>query len=84
MYNFVNYIKTDQEEKKYQYSIVKQKLQNEYIGSYVTYGIQLKNSKITIDDVSCNKKEARKIANYLTAHQISPIHFQDVILDLIS
>lgn len=70
---------------KYNYFYFKQNLYNEHIGKYDTFGISLKNNRnIHIDDVSCNEQLIRKIVSKLNKNQVSPVHLQDVIEDMIT
>lgn len=84
MYNTVDYIKTDQDEENYHYMLVEQKIKNDELGSYITFGIKLSNSDLIIDDVSCDRLKAEEIVRHLNEHQVSPVHCYDVIIDSIS
>ncbi len=66
------------------YKCVEQQLHNEYIGDYITYGIEITDENIILDDVSCNKELADKITTILNAYQASIIHFKEIIEDLIA
>ena len=83
MYNTVDYIKTDQDE-DYTYRVVKQTIKNKDVGLYTTFGIQLDNCNLIINDVSCDEAEVIRIVNHLNQYQVSPIHCYDVIIDSLS
>lgn len=66
------------------YKCVEQQLHNEYIGDYITYGIEITDENIILDDVSCNKELADEITTILNAYQASIIHFKEIVEDLIA
>ncbi len=68
----------------YKYKCIEQKLFDENIGNYITYGIEITEANKIIDDVSCNKDKTNKIIKLLNKHQVSPIHLYEIIEDLIS
>lgn len=68
----------------YNYRCINQNLFDENIGNYITYGIEITDENIIVNDVSCNKEKAQKIVNLMNKHQISPIHIYDVIENLLS
>ena len=72
------------ESKQMNYKCVEQRLINEYIGDYITYGIEITDENIILDDVSCNRKTTEKITAILNAHQASIINFKEIVEDLIA
>lgn len=60
----------------------------EFVGEYISYGITacLGGSCIleTIEDITLDVKLALDICNLLEKHQVSALHFKDVVCDLIS
>lgn len=68
----------------YSYKCIEQKLFDESIGDYITYGIEITEGNKIIDDVSCNKEKAYNIIRLLNKYQVSPIHLYEVIDNLIS
>ena len=72
------------------YQVVKEKLYNQDIGRYISYGITIYDytncnyHKLkTISDISTNEELVTKLAAMCTRGQLSPIHFMDVIEDFI-
>lgn len=64
----------------YQYICQKQKLHDEYIGDYTTYGIALKNDiSVCINDVGCDKNFVFKIVMALNLRQVQPSRLRTVI-----
>ncbi len=68
----------------YTYKCIEQKLFSESIGNYITYGIEITEGNKIINDVSCNREKACKIIELLNQYQVSPIHLNEVIENLIS
>lgn len=66
------------------YKCVEQQLHNEYIGDYITYGIEITDENIILNDVSCNRKTTEDITTILNTHQASIIHFKEIVEDLIA
>ena len=73
-------------ENNYEYKPVRQTLNNKEIGTYVTYGIDVKNSKerITfVSDVTTSKQEAHKLASRCTEAQLDPIQLEEIVEDFL-
>ena len=68
----------------YTYQCIEQKLYNENIGEYITYGIEITDENIIVNDVSCNKEKAIDITRLLNKHQASFIHLDEIIENLIA
>ena len=66
------------------YRCVEQEMNNEYIGDYITYGIEITDENIVLDDVSCNRKTTEEITTILNLHQASIINFKEIVEDLIA
>jgi len=66
------------------YKCVEQKLHSEYIGDYITYGIEITDENIILNDVSCNKELTEEITTKLNTHQASIINFKDIVEDMIA
>lgn len=60
----------------------------EFVGEYISYGITacLGGRCIleTIEDITLDAKHALDICNLLVKHQVSVLHFKEVVCDLIS
>jgi len=72
------------------YQAIKENLQSEELGSYVSYGIavfridNLKNKKLGfISDIFTDKHQAEKTAQLFTQMELDPDHFFDVVSDII-
>lgn len=68
----------------YTYQCIEQELHNEDIGNYITYGIEITEENIIMDDVSCNKEKAENIVELINMHQASPIHLDEIIDNLLA
>lgn len=68
----------------YTYQCIKQELHNKDIGNYITYGIEITEENIIMNDVSCNKEKAENIVELINEHQASPIHLNEIIDNLIA
>ncbi len=68
----------------YNYKCIEQKLFDETIGDYITYGIEITDGNRIISDVSCNKEKANNIVNLINKYQVSPVHLYEVIENLLS
>ena len=68
----------------YTYQCIKQERHNEDIGNYITYGIEITEENIIMDDVSCNKEKTENIVELINEHQASPIHLDEIIDNLIA
>lgn len=68
----------------YTYHCVKQEFHNEDIGNYITYGIEITEENIIMDDVSCNKEKAENIVELINLHQASPINLDEIIDNLLA
>ncbi len=64
---------------KLRYKLRKNRLFDEHIGKYTSYGIYLKGEDVCYKDVSTNKKEARKIVKVLNKEQVSKYHLPEII-----
>ena len=67
----------------YNYKCIKQRLFDESIGDYITYGIEITEENIIVNDVSCNIEKVNEIVRLINMHQVSPIHLYEVIENLI-
>ena len=70
----------------YLYKAVSESLLSEECGTYVSYGITLTCDGEVIDhisDVTCDGDMAHALAELLTHHQLSHLHFHDVIEDFL-
>lgn len=61
------------------YKLRKNRLFNEYIGSYTSYGIYLKGEDVCYKDISTSKKEAKAIVRVLNREQVSKYHLPEII-----
>ena len=61
------------------YKLRKNRIYNEYIGKYISYGIYLKGENVCYKDISINKKEAKKIVKVLNKEQVSKYHLPEII-----
>lgn len=68
----------------YTYQCIEQEFHNEDIGNYITYGIEITEENIIMNDVSCNKEKAENIVELINEHQASPIHLDEIIDNLIA
>lgn len=68
----------------YTYQCIEQELHNKDIGNYITYGIEITEENIIMNDVSCNKEKAENIVELINEHQASPIHLNEIIDNLIA
>lgn len=64
---------------KLHYTVRKNRLFNEYIGKYTSYGIYLKGTEIHYKDVSTNKKEVKNIVRILNKEQVSRHHLPEIL-----
>ena len=81
----------------YRYQCIEQKLYNENVGEYIIYGIEITDdniryydlnsegwrSFIPVNDVSCNKEKVDDIVRIINKYQVSPIHLDEIIEDLL-
>ena len=73
-------------EKRYEYKPIRQTLKKKELGTYVTYGIDVKNNKqrITlVSDVTTNEYEAHNLASKCTKEQLDPIQLEEIIEDFL-
>ena len=68
----------------YTYKCIEQKLFNEHIGEYITYGIEITEENMIVSDLSCNREKANEIVRLINMHQASPVHLYEIIEDMIS
>ena len=68
----------------YNYKCIKQRLFDEIIGDYITYGIELTEENMIVNDVSCNREKVNEIVRLLNIHQASPLHAYEIIENLLS
>lgn len=68
----------------YTYQCIEQELHNKDIGNYITYGIEITEENIIMNDVSCNKEKAENIVELINEHQASPSHLNEIIDNLIA
>ncbi len=64
---------------KLRYKLKKNRLFNEDIGKYTSYGIYLKGEDVCYKDISPNKKEAKAIVRILNSKQVSKHHLPEII-----
>ena len=74
----LSYTETGQE-----YCLIEEKLFNEEIGTYYSYGIKVLTTNETISDVSVDIDKARQIVSILNKCKVSPLHAQEVIINLL-
>ncbi len=71
----------------YLYIPRKESLHSEDIGSYVSYGIQVRDETgkvyTNVPDVSTNETFVREQCAKFTQHQLEPIHLADVLEDIL-
>ena len=69
------------------YHPLREILQSEALGIYESYGIQIFDSKGNVikkvSDVSVNKDFVETLCRKLTRYQLSPIHLEDILEDLL-
>ena len=65
------------------YEVMVDKIYNEYIGWYTTYGICDKGKTVIVTDVTTDHKKAKEIVEALNNNNVSKIHLRDVIIDLL-
>lgn len=68
----------------YRYQCIEQKLYNENVGEYITYGIEITDDNMIVNDVSCNKEKVDDIVRIINKYQVSPIHLDEIIEDLLA
>jgi len=68
----------------YTYQCIEQEFHNEDIGNYITYGIEITEENIIMNDVSCNKEKTENIVELINEYQASPIHLDEIIDNLIA
>ena len=51
--------------------------------SRTVYGVDLPSENISVKDVFCNRKEAEAFGNFCNDLDLSPLHLQDVIDDIL-
>ena len=54
------------------------------IGAYTGYGLALDAAQICAPNLFTNQLDAESAARFLNRHQVSPVHFWDVIEDILS
>lgn len=70
-----------------QYVAKQYQMQEETLGNYQTYAVLLMHQgdiAEMIMDVSTQETVARRIAAVLTAQQVSPLHFHEVVADMVA
>lgn len=68
----------------YKYQCIIQKFYNENVGEYITYGIEITDDNMIVNDVSCNKEKVDDIVRIINKYQVSPIHLDEIIEDLLA
>lgn len=68
----------------YNYKCIKQNLFDKNIGNYITYGIEITDENIIVNDVSCNEEKVNDIVKLINRYQASPIHLYEIIENLLS
>ena len=68
----------------YSYQCVEQRLYDEDIGEYITYGIEIIGKNMIMNDVSCNKVKADDIVRMINKYQASLINLDEIIENLIA
>ena len=75
------------ENKHYTYSVFKEELRSEDLGTYISYGICAKdcNGKIlsSVSDISTEYEEVKKLALRCEEGQLDPSQLQDVAEDFL-
>ncbi len=64
------------------YKYIEESLRCEELGEYNTYGIESDDRVFILHDVSCNKDDIEDIVHRLNERDVSPIHIEDVINDM--
>jgi len=74
----------------WRYRIVPEEIYHPDIGKYHTYGIQAiwrasngRMAQKTIHDVGIDRETVENMAKLFTKHQLRPIHFSDVVEDML-
>lgn len=65
------------------YKLCKNKIFNEDLGWYETYGIYDNKKTVKIDDVTTDLILALKILTILNSNKVSTVHFKDVVMDML-
>ena len=71
---------------KYKYSVVCEEIESEYIGKYVSYGIEVSREGKTVcrvSDVSTDRDEIEELVRLCEAEELSVLHIYDVIEDFL-
>ena len=72
---------------RFKYKTVREKLNSDELGSYVTYGIIIyKNKELLkyISDVSTIKRDVQDLVRRCNEEQLDPIHIEEVISDYLA
>lgn len=67
----------------YKYQCIRQKLYNENVGEYITDEIEITDDNMIVNDVSCNKETVDDTVRIINKYQVSPIHLDEIIEDLL-
>ena len=72
--------------KKWHYSTVSQQLYSADLGLYHTYGIKVEGYMQTyiLSDVSLRREAAEQMVSLFNRYQLSPLHLQDAVEDMLS
>lgn len=66
------------------YKMIKETMNDDLLGEYVTYGIESKEAGIHISDVSLNAEKLGAFIMVLNKGMLSPIHLYDLVEDNIN
>ncbi len=76
------------EKTRYRYIPVRESLESDELGTYISYGICVRREKEEeiefISDVSTEFEKVKRLAHICTEKQLSPEHLSDVIEDFLS
>ncbi|MDR1158032.1 MAG: DUF6514 family protein [Oscillospiraceae bacterium] len=69
----------------WRYHVVPETAQNPELGQYHTYGIHIEGAECdqTVHDVAVSRETAARIAELCNRNGLSPVHFRDVLDDLL-
>jgi len=69
------------------YQVIAEKRNDPELGTYFSYGIQETThsgeTRKVLHDISTRKERVFYMAKLFTQHQLSPIHFSDVVEDML-
>ncbi len=69
------------------YCLIGEKIKNEYIGEYISYGIELRHGDEVIEsikDIDTDGEAVGNLCRLCNELKLSPIHFRDVVEDYLA